>query len=225
MKWIISNDGLPGMNKAVQWRNAQGGNIPLGTCTFLEMYNKAGANTLWFEWLDESDESPAPTPQETEATPLQIQSIKRGMAEYFMQHNYRELYGMFENIILPILESSVSPVTIKTEKTGEEDDKDAAQWLNNEKYQPQINLWAEVAKEFHFDKPFHDAVVKAISQRLIDKGFIISKEPMGDDAVRFTEAQMYDCALKFFYHWYNAKGSNTAKGLQEWLPGYLQSLK
>lgn len=40
----------------------------------------------------------------------------------------------------------------------------------------------------------------------------------------FSEAQMYQCALQFFYHWFNSKGNNTAQGLQEWLPTFIASL-
>lgn len=41
----------------------------------------------------------------------------------------------------------------------------------------------------------------------------------------YTESQMYDCALAFFYHWYNSPGQNTAQGLQEWLPKHIASLQ
>lgn len=62
------------------------------------------------------------------------------------------------------------------EQTSEQEIDEIAQWINNEKYQPEFNLWAEVAKEFHFDKPFHNTAVRSITQRLIDKGFKISKQ-------------------------------------------------
>lgn len=40
----------------------------------------------------------------------------------------------------------------------------------------------------------------------------------------YSLEQMYQCALQFFYHWYNSKGNNTAQGLQEWLPTFIASL-
>lgn len=38
----------------VEWRNADGGNIPLGKRSPLDHYKKCGANINWHEWLDES---------------------------------------------------------------------------------------------------------------------------------------------------------------------------
>jgi len=40
----------------------------------------------------------------------------------------------------------------------------------------------------------------------------------------YTKSQMYDCALQFFYHWFNQPGNNTEQVLQEWLPTFLASL-
>ena len=41
----------------------------------------------------------------------------------------------------------------------------------------------------------------------------------------YTEEQMRDCALKFFYYWWNAEGNNTERGLRDWLPSFLQSIQ
>lgn len=54
MKWIKGRNGLPSLFKKVKWRNADGGNIPLGEATPLEHYQRTGANIEWHEWLDES---------------------------------------------------------------------------------------------------------------------------------------------------------------------------
>ncbi len=51
----------------------------------------------------------------------------------------------------------------------------ASQHTPTEDTEGQEVLWKEVAKEFRFDKPFHESVVKDIVQRLTGKGFIISK--------------------------------------------------
>ena len=59
-KWIKASERLPSFYKKVEWRNADGGNIPLGKATVIEMWQKAMANTGFFEWLDESDQ-PAPS--------------------------------------------------------------------------------------------------------------------------------------------------------------------
>lgn len=70
------------------------------------------------------------------------------------------------------------------EPTDEEEVNRIAQQLNNIKYGvpepvgtyiPDIELWIEVAKEFHFDKPFHATAREGIIKRLVDKGFKISK--------------------------------------------------
>jgi len=54
MKWIKANKSMPPMFKDVEWRNANGGNIPLGKMSAIEIYKKAGPNINSFEWLDES---------------------------------------------------------------------------------------------------------------------------------------------------------------------------
>ena len=33
---------------------------------------------------------------------------------------------------------------------------------------------------------------------------------------RYTEKEVRDTSLKFFYHWWNAKGNNTEQGFDEW---------
>jgi hypothetical protein len=38
----------------------------------------------------------------------------------------------------------------------------------------QKSYWKEVAKEFHFDKPFHESAVEAISERLMKKFELVS---------------------------------------------------
>jgi len=53
MKWIKANKSMPPMFKDVEWRNANGGNIPLGKMSAIEIYKKAGPNINSFEWLDE----------------------------------------------------------------------------------------------------------------------------------------------------------------------------
>ncbi len=52
--WVRAKKRLPGMNKVVKWRNADGGNIDLGENTFLDQYAKVGVNTSWHEWFDET---------------------------------------------------------------------------------------------------------------------------------------------------------------------------
>ena len=54
MKWIKANKSMPPMFKDVEWRNANGGNIPLGKMSAIEIYKKAGANINSFEWFGES---------------------------------------------------------------------------------------------------------------------------------------------------------------------------
>ncbi len=74
------------------------------------------------------------------------------------------------------------------EPTGEQEVDEIAQLFNDIKhgktftvgepvgeYIPDIELWIEVAKEFHFDKPFHVTVRQDIIKRLIEKGFRIFK--------------------------------------------------
>lgn len=33
----------------------------------------------------------------------------------------------------------------------------------------------------------------------------------------YSEAELREKALKFFYHWYNAPGANTEQGFDEWI--------
>ena len=40
MKWIKANKSMPPMFKDVEWRNANGGNIPLGKMSAIEIYKK-----------------------------------------------------------------------------------------------------------------------------------------------------------------------------------------
>jgi len=36
----------------------------------------------------------------------------------------------------------------------------------------------------------------------------------------YTEQEVREISLKFFYHWYNAPGNNTEQGFTEWFKKY-----
>jgi hypothetical protein len=85
------------------------------------------------------------------------------------------------------------------DKSEEDELNDLEQELSGNKPIPDIDLWAEVAKEFHFTKPFHETVIKSITQRLIDKGFSIHKSttpPQGDRAFSMEDMEK---AVEFGY--------------------------
>jgi hypothetical protein len=50
--WVKASDRLPGLHVSVEWRNREGGDIPLGKMTIIEKWEKS-PNTSWHEWLDE----------------------------------------------------------------------------------------------------------------------------------------------------------------------------
>lgn len=64
------------------------------------------------------------------------------------------------------------------ERTEAQELDEISTWLKNYKEPTDFNLWQEVAKEFHFDKPFYQTVVKGIVERLKNKGFMLSTCPL-----------------------------------------------
>lgn len=80
MSWIKARTRLPGLFTTVEWRNHDGGDIPLGKATPLEHYQKAGANINYHEWLDESQ--PAASSIQGEEIAKEIENYVYTMAEY-----------------------------------------------------------------------------------------------------------------------------------------------
>mgnify|MGYP000101804264 CR=1 FL=1 len=71
------------------------------------------------------------------------------------------------------------------------------------------------------DEPHHLYAAQLIEEL---QARLNEQQPVPQQVGGYSESQMYDCALQFFYYWGNAKGNNTAQGLQEWLPTFIASL-
>ena len=92
MKWIKANKSMPPMFKDVEWRNANGGNIPLGKMSAIEIYKKAGPNINSFEWLDES---PALV-EDIQFTQQQIESLQ---SEVYKITGDGEVMALFNKLL------------------------------------------------------------------------------------------------------------------------------
>ena len=87
------------------------------------------------------------------------------------------------------------------------------------KLSPESPMDNDVSKAFH--EGIQWAILKATFLLEAEREYASQQAPEG----MYTREQMYECALQFFYHWWNTPGNNTAQGLQEWLPKFIQSLK
>jgi len=79
----------------------------------------------------------------------------------------------------------------------------------------QFNLHGKINKGQWFDCLLNDPEkYKGENTRQI--ATLKQKREVVEDAKLYTEAEVKQIAIKFFYYWWNAKGNNTESGFDEW---------
>lgn len=72
----------------------------------------------------------------------------------------------------------------------------------NQEIVKDLEYWKNNAEEDYMTTPI--SVLRYISE--------LEKEVES----RYTEKEVRDTSLKFFYHWWNEKGNNTEQGFDDW---------
>lgn len=125
-RWVKASERLPGINKVVKWRNAAGGNIPLGENIFLNQYQKVGPNTSWHEWLEELP-SPTESMGDSKETAVDVKEAAE-IAQWVIDNRYAKTelwkvsdHEMYHEIVDRI--NALAGAAYKSEDTSSEGQK------------------------------------------------------------------------------------------------------